>query len=279
MAYKTHIEWTNATWNPVTGCTKVSPGCDHCYAKRLTERFGRGPFDRVATHLERLTEPSRWRRPQMVFTCSMSDLFHPNVPWAFTLAVFSVMEETPQHTYQVLTKRPGRMAYFASNVLKSQGRNWPSNVWAGTSVEAQRFVPRLDLLARVPSVVRFASLEPLLEPIELGPSARGGKIHWVIVGGESGPGARPMDIEWVYSLRHQCEEAKVPFFVKQLGTSWAAANGIADYKGGDPSNWPPIIRIREFPRIALPKTQCSTGADVAQCDPSSDCPIPLPLTA
>lgn len=247
MGQKTQIEWTNSTWNPVTGCARVSPGCEHCYAERLTKRFGRGPFSEINMHFGRLAEPLRWRRPQMVFTCSMSDLFHPKVPWDFILNVFSVMEATPQHTYQVLTKRPGRMAYFANYVLAYHGHHWPSNVWAGTSVESQKYVPRLKVLAHVPARVRFVSIEPILENIDLCSWLRSGALQWVIVGGESGPSARHIRLEWVYSLKEQCEKANVPLFVKQLGTAWAVAEGLKDSKGGDPANWPSNIRIREFP--------------------------------
>lgn len=234
MGQRTHIEWTNATWNPVTGCTKVSPGCDHCYAERLTERFGRGPFSRIGMHFERLKEPLRWRSPQMVFTCSMSDLFHPQVPWSFIIAVFSVMEATPRHTYQVLTKRPGRMAYFANHVLPSRGYQWPPNVWAGTSVEGQKYAPRLDVLARVPAAVRFVSAEPLLENIDLRPWLQSGVLHWVIVGGESGPRARPLHADWVRRIREDCAEAAVPFFFKQWGGRTSKAGGrLLDWRTHD----------------------------------------------
>ena len=225
MGQRTTIEWTNATWNPVTGCTKVSPGCDHCYAERLTERFGWGPFSRIKLHFDRLKEPIGRRRPQLVFTCSMSDLFHPQVPWSFIIAVFSVMESTPQHIYQVLTKRPGRMAYFANHVLPAQGRNWPLNVWAGTSVESQRYAHRITVLERVSAPVRFVSVEPLLESIDLRPWLRDGALHWVIVGGESGPGARPIKLEWVLSIRDDCRSAGVPFFFKQWGGRTAKSGG------------------------------------------------------
>ena len=234
------IEWTDETWNPVLGCTKVSPGClgDHCYAERITERFGRGPFSEVTLHPERLEQPKHWLRPRLVFTCSMSDLFHSRVPWDFLLDVFQVMACTPQHTYQVLTKRPGRMAHFASHVLPMAGRLWPSNVWAGTSVESQRYAHRLDVLARVPAPVRFVSAEPLLGPLDLRPhlyvcggcgerpcACTGMAIQWCIVGGESGPGARPMNPDWVRDIRGQCDATGLAFFFKQWGGTTSKAGG------------------------------------------------------
>ena len=188
----------------------------------------------------------------MVFTCSMSDLFHSQVPWSFIIDVFSIMEATPQHIYQILTKRPGRMAYFANHVLPLLGYQWPANVWAGTSVESQKYAPRLDVLARVPAKVRFVSAEPLLESTDLSPWLQNGVLHWVIVGGESGPRARPIRIEWVSSLKVQCQKATVPLFVKQLGTAWAVTSGLKDYKGSDLSSWPPSMRVREFPRLVNP---------------------------
>lgn len=180
----------------------------------------------------------------------MSDLFHPEVPWDFILAVFSVMEATPHHVYQVLTKRPGRMAYFADYILTLHGRQWPTNVWAGTSVESQKYVSRLKLLERIPAKVRFASVEPLLEDINLLPWLQNGMLRWVIVGGESGPGAREIRLEWVYSLKAQCDKTNVPLFVKQLGTAWASSKRLRDGKAGDPSCWPENIRVREFPSMA-----------------------------
>lgn len=244
MSEKTLIEWTNATWNPVTGCTKVSPGCDYCYAERLTERFGRGPFSEVRLHPDRLKEPLQWRKPSLIFTCSMADLFHSSVPWEFLLSVFSIMEQTPQHTYQVLTKRPGRMAYFANYVLH---KPWPSNVWAGTSVENQKYAARLDVLMTVSAETRFVSAEPLLDRLDLRPWLRSGILQWVIVGGESGPKARGMDLEWVRVIRGHCRQFNTPLFVKQLGTAWARELGATDSKGGDPREWPRGLHIRDYP--------------------------------
>ncbi len=246
----TSIEWTDKTWNPVTGCTKVSPGCDNCYAEAITNRFKRGPFEEIVLHPERLRQPWHWRKPRMIFTCSMSDLFHPKVPFDFVHCVRSTMAgPCAHHTFQVLTKRPGRMAYFANEYIdpiqiNKEVQGWPSNVWAGTSVESAKYLPRLDVLARVPAGVRFVSCEPLLGPLDLRPwlSARvpcegycscdqyfdvahgercmsplSGSLQWVIVGGESGPRARPIHPQWVRDIRDQCEEAGVPFFFKQWG--------------------------------------------------------------
>lgn len=235
MGDKTTIEWVKnpdgsrgATWNPITGCSKVSPGCDHCFAERLAlgrhRRFYPKGFGEIQLRHDRLDTPLRWQKPKMIFTCSMSDLFHPRVPFDFIRQVFATMEETPRHTYQVLSKRPGRMAYFARVGLEGI---WPPNVWAGTSVESARYLPRLDVLARVPAPVRFVSAEPLLSALDLRPwllPQRGYRpfldeppvLSWVICGTESGPGRRPMEPDWARSLRDQCLAASVPFFLKQM---------------------------------------------------------------
>lgn len=233
MADGTKIEWTDASWSPVTGCTKVSPGCDNCYAEAITKRFKRGPFEEVTMHLNRMAQPFAWKKPRKIFVCSMSDLFHPAIPFSFVKEIFDVMIANSHHIFQVLTKRPGRMDYFAKTYLD----HWPDNVWAGTSVESQKYAPRLDVLARVPAKVRFVSVEPLLGPVDLKPwlnptewvkyrmrvghleyLPEHGPIDWVIAGGESGPRARPMDPEWVRNLRDDCIDAQVPFFFKQWGT-------------------------------------------------------------
>lgn len=219
----TKIAWTDETWNPVTGCSKVSPGCDNCYAERIMRRFGHD-WQSVQTHPKRLGIPQGWKRARRIFVCSMGDLFHPRVPWSFVTAVFDVMAESMWHTFQLLTKRPGRMAYFAEKVWPF---TWPSNVWAGTSVESEKYLPRLDVLARVPAPVRFVSLEPLLSAVDLKPyfyhcgcgqepcQCKGSAIHWVVCGGESGLGARPMHTDWVRAVRDQCQAAGVPLFIKQ----------------------------------------------------------------
>lgn len=214
MSDKSSIEWTEATWNPVTGCTKVSPGCAHCYAETFAERF-RGvpghPYERgfdLTLRPERLALPFSWSRPRLVFVNSMSDLFHEQVPAAFVLQVFDTMRAASWHTFQVLTKRPERAAELAPCLLP-----WPENVWMGTSVENQRWSCRVDSLRRVPAHIRFLSCEPLLGPLKLDLDG----IRWVIVGGESGPKARPMNPEWARSIRDQCEAQGVPFFFKQWG--------------------------------------------------------------
>jgi protein gp37 len=219
MSQHSEIEWTDATWNPVRGCTKITPGCDHCYAETFAERF-RGvkghPYEQgfdLRLVPEKLAEPLRWKTPKMVFVNSMSDLFHKDVPDDYVEAVARVMEKASWHTYQVLTKRSSRMR----DTLRTQlqfAANLP-HIWWGVSVEnrAQGLV-RIRHLQEAPAAVRFLSIEPLLE--DLGEINLEG-IHWVIVGGESGAGARPMEKEWVVSLRDQCQRAGVPFFFKQWG--------------------------------------------------------------
>ena len=288
---KSKIEWTHRpgtigrTWSPVVGCSKVSPGCDHCYALRQSHRLQHAPsYQGITIHdtagldwtgdvvclPERLSQPLAWQKPSTVFVCSMSDLFHDKVPRSFQCQMFDTMAACPWHTFQVLTKRPGQMAYFATWVwpyYKTYGRPpldndkpgrrplwwkvegtgdffWPANVWAGTSVEGQKYAPRLDCLARVPAKVRFVSVEPMLGPVDLRkwlhdehcskrPGTKefaiAGSCHcdcvgqqnkvlsWVIVGGESGPGARPMHPAWARGVRDQCQAASVPFFFKQWG--------------------------------------------------------------
>jgi protein gp37 len=216
MATPSKIEWTDHTWNPVTGCTKVSPGCKHCYAetfaKRLQRMGARGyenGFD-VTLLAERLDTPRKRRKPTIWFVNSMSDLFHPKVPFDFVDKVFATIEATPQHRYQILTKRPERMEMYFTE------RRAPSNTWLGTSVEDRKYgVPRISILQRIETLVRFLSIEPLLE--DVGTLNLSG-ISWVIVGGESGPRARPMKPEWARSLRDQCEAAGVSFFFKQWGS-------------------------------------------------------------
>src|SRR5574341_810837 len=290
MADSSHIQWTDATWNPVTGCTKVSEGCRHCYIDRTPpfrtqgRRFN-GPHGAgepgattgVVLHPDRLDWPLRWRRPRRVFVNSLSDLFHAQVPDGFIAGVFQMMGAAPQHTFQVLTKRPGRMASLVPRLPGLINRNdlallqprakvttWPlPNVWLGTSVEDQPAANRrIPLLLATPAAVRFLSCEPLLGPVDLGIAACDGRaayghgltrttvhvgdccaktvgrLDWVIVGGESGPGARPMRLGWARDLITQCEAAGVAPFVKQLGAVWAHQHG-ADAKGGNPTKWPP----------------------------------------
>ncbi|MCL6562495.1 MAG: phage Gp37/Gp68 family protein [Firmicutes bacterium] len=214
MATQSHIEWTDATWNPVTGCTKISQGCKHCYAERMARRLqAMGALRyvngfRVTLHPEVLGLPLRWVKPRRIFVNSMSDVFHPDVPEPFVEEIFSVMVRTPQHTYQILTKRPERLARMADRLP------FPPNVWVGTSVESQDVLQRIDWLRMVPAHVRFLSCEPLLGPL---PNLPLEGIHWVIVGGESGPRARPMKREWVLDIRDQCLRYEIPFFFKQWG--------------------------------------------------------------
>ena len=210
------IEWTDATWNPVTGCTKISAGCAHCYAEMMTRRLTAMGVEKyrngfmVTTHMDALDEPKKWRKPRTIFVCSMSDLFHKDVPLEFVDKVMQVIRETPQHRYQLLTKRADRMeAYF-------QNREVPKNVWLGATVEVQSSKDRIDCLRAIYNApIKFLSCEPLLE--DLGSLDLTG-IDWVIVGGESGRQARPMKEEWVLNIKSQCEEANKAFFFKQWGT-------------------------------------------------------------
>lgn len=214
MAHGSAIEWTETTWNPVTGCTKVSAGCKHCYAERMALRlaamgqpnYAQGFAVTLQPHM--LERPLQWRRPQTIFVNSMSDLFHEQVPDAFIHSVFDVMRRAHWHRFQVLTKRAERLAALSSLLT------WPANVWMGVSVERDDFVDRIHALRSTVAQTRFLSLEPLLGPLP-GLDLRG--IHWVIVGGESGPGARPMHADWVRDIREQCQRAGVAFFFKQWG--------------------------------------------------------------
>ncbi len=214
MAVGSKIEWTDATWNPVTGCNKVSPGCKLCYAERLAKRLKaigmvkyRNGFE-VTCHPEALSIPLRWRKPRTIFVNSMSDLFHEQIPDKFVRDVFEVMERAHWHRYQVLTKRPERLATLGSQLP------WPEQIWLGVSVESERYAHRIDLLRESGAAIKFLSLEPLLEPL---PNLKLDGIDWVIVGGESGPGARPMAEDWALEIRNQCQEAGVPFYFKQWG--------------------------------------------------------------
>ncbi|MEO8718587.1 MAG: phage Gp37/Gp68 family protein [Burkholderiales bacterium] len=214
MPTRSNIEWTEMTWNPVTGCTKVSQGCKRCYAERMAKRLtamGSGRYRngfKVTLHPDLLDVPRRWRAPRVVFVNSMSDLFHEDIPLQYLQRVFSTMRECPQHTFQVLTKRSERLAELAAQL------HWPRNVWMGVSVEDSRVLSRIRDLRAIPAAVRFLSLEPLIGPLDELPLEG---IHWVIVGGESGPRARPMRKEWVDSIYRQCRSAAVPFFFKQWG--------------------------------------------------------------
>ena len=222
MGDKSAIEWTDATWNPITGCTKVSPGCKFCYAERLAARLQamgnpryRNGFA-VTLHPDQLTLPLRWSQPRRIFVNSMSDLYHEDVPDHFILAVFDTMVRAQWHTFQVLTKRAERLAELAPRLP------WPPNVWQGVSIENANYIWRIEHLRKVPAAVRFLSLEPLIGPIPKLPLEG---IHWVIVGGESGPQCRPIDAAWVRDIRKQCMAARVPFFFKQWGGPTAKSRG------------------------------------------------------
>jgi protein gp37 len=213
----TGIEWADRTWNPTTGCTKISPGCKHCYAETITQRF-RTSFPngfRFTIHPDRLTEPLRWRRPSRVFVNSMSDLFHEDMPLEFLLSVFDVMQRAPQHVFQVLTKRADRLVEHAHHLP------WPENIWMGVSVENQALAHRVEALREVPARVRFVSLEPLLGPVKLNYEG----IDWVITGGESGTGHRPIEEKWVRAIRDDCLGAGVAFFHKQWGGKTSKSGG------------------------------------------------------
>jgi protein gp37 len=219
MADQSAIEWTEATWNPTSGCTKVSPGCDRCYAERIALRFPKTFPNGFTLTLrpDALDLPLHWRRPRTIFVNSMSDLFHADVSDAYIADVFDVMIRTPQHTYQLLTKRAERLARLAPSLP------WPPHVWMGVSVETPKYRWRIDYLRRTAAAVRFISAEPLLSAL---PDLNLDGIHWLIAGGESQPGARSADLAWFEDLRDQCQRANVAFFLKQLG-------GHPSKRGGD----------------------------------------------
>lgn len=283
MSARTGIQWTEATWNPTVGCTKVTPGCDHCYAETLVNRFAGSKgfperFDTMVLRPHFLDLPLRWRKPRRVFVNSLSDLFHADVPDEFIAQVFAVMAACPQHTFQLLTKRHGRMrsllnsgeffsavADHAIEACGLPGIPWPlPNVWLGVSVEDQaRADLRIPALLETPAAVRWVSAEPLLGDVDLRHSHcpehdfPGGMctwscpqrfgLDWVVVGGESGPGARPLDTGWVSRILEGCDDDVVPVFVKQLGSVWAREHGAAHRKGGDPAEWPEQLQVRQYP--------------------------------
>ena len=211
---KSKIEWTESTWNPLTGCTKVSPGCKHCYAERMAKRLQAMRLEKyhngfkLTLHPEVLEDPLHWEKPQLIFVNSMSDLFHDSVPLDFIQQIFAVMRRAHWHTFQVLTKRAERLLELDSLL------DWPPNVWMGVSVENSDYIYRVHLLRQTHAAVKFLSCEPLLGPL---PNLPLEGIDWVIVGGESGPKARPMDPSWVREIRDQCQTVRVPFFFKQWG--------------------------------------------------------------
>jgi len=214
MATVSKIEWTGSTWNPITGCDKISAGCDHCYAERMARRLHamgqpnyRNGF-KLTLHPDVLRKPLSWRQPRLIFVGSMTDIFHKDVPFDYLYQLFSVMKQASQHVFQVLTKRSGRLAKLAPDLP------WPENVWMGVTVESRQYVRRIDQLRETPAQTKFLSLEPLIGPL---PSLNLLGIDWAIVGGESGPGARPVREEWVLDIRDQCQTQSVPFFFKQWG--------------------------------------------------------------
>ena len=238
MGAHSSIEWTESTWNPVTGCTKISPGCAHCYAERMALRLqamGQPNYARgfqLTLHEHMLGLPLGWKKPQMIFVNSMSDLFHPDVSEAFIQEVFATMRRASWHTFQVLTKRAQRLLELNSEI------DWPANVWMGVSVESQDYAFRIEHLRQTNAHLKFLSLEPLLGPL---PKLNLRAIDWIIVGGESGPGARPMPAQWVIDVRDQCLVADIPFFFKQWGgirkqragrvlqgRTWDAIPGVAN---------------------------------------------------
>lgn len=233
---RSRIEWTHATWNPVTGCSKVSPGCDHCYADRMAKRLQamgvhkyRNGFE-VTLHPDVLEAPLRWQKPQIIFVNSMSDLFHEKVPFEYVQQIFDVMRRADHHIFQVLTKRSKRLVRYAPKL------DWPENLWMGVTVENSVYQFRIDDLRKVPAAVRFLSLEPLLGPLA---DLDLRDIHWAIVGGESGPGARPMKREWAEEIRRQCKQQDVRFFFKQWGGMNKKAAG-RELNGRTYDDMPPL---------------------------------------
>lgn len=271
MSDNSAIQWTETTWNPTTGCDRISPGCDHCYALVMAKRLKAmgqekyqndgdprtsGPGFGLAVHPDTLDTPLDWRKPRLVFVNSMSDLFHARVPEPFIGGVWNTMALTRRHTYQILTKRSPRMrrvltkwedagCYWRKNDLIWCGPvPWPlANVWLGASIEEDEYARRADDLRETPAAIRFLSLEPLIGPL---PSLSFEGIDWTIIGGESGKDARPLDLGWVRDLMDRARDAGSAVFVKQLGAIWGREHG-ADSHGGDWSFWPDDLRIREFP--------------------------------
>lgn len=214
MAEKSKIEWTESTWNPVTGCTQISEGCQNCYAKRMAERLhsmGQEKYKnafKLTTHPTCLNEPLKWKKPQIIFVCSMSDLFHKSVPDEFIMQVFEVMNKASWHTFQVLTKRSKRLKEIAPKL------NWTKNIWLGVTVENDNHKDRIKDLVKTPAIIKYLSVEPMLSEVKQIPLSG---IDWVIVGGESGPGARPIQEEWILPIRDKCSAMNIPFFFKQWG--------------------------------------------------------------
>lgn len=225
------IEWTKSTWNPLTGCTKISPGCKNCYAERMAKRLQAMGVDKyrngfiLSVHEDVLNEPLTWLKPQTIFVNSMSDLFHKDVPIEFIQKIFDVMRRAHWHQFQILTKRPERLLELDDQI------DWPKNVWMGVSVENDSYLQRIDILRNTHAAIKFLSLEPLLGPLQ---NINLEGIDWVIVGGESGPYSRPIQPEWVRNIRDQCTQAHVPFFFKQWGgTNKKKSGRLLDYRTWD----------------------------------------------
>lgn len=292
----TKIQWTDETWNPTTGCTRVSEGCRHCYIERTPafrihgRKFVNGTTG-VQLHPDRIDTPLHWRKPRRVFVNSLSDLFHEDIPFEFIEQVFGVIGSSQRHTFQVLTKRPARMLEFmrlapewwstTPPIVYHDTGYPPRNLWLGVSVEDQATADeRIPILLDTPAAVRFISAEPLLGPVDITPylthvtwqemiehqsetgheNCQSVALDWVILGGESGPGARRCDVDWIRQLKNQCQTAKVPVFVKQLGEKstssiltrlptddWVSIECHKDKKNGDPAEWPADLRVREYP--------------------------------
>ncbi len=240
MTQPSKIGWTHTTWNPITGCSKISHGCKYCYAERMAKRLHAQGMEKyrngfkLTTHEHTLKDPLKWKKPKIVFVNSMSDLFHKDVPAKFIMSVFEVMNEASQHTFQVLTKRPERV------VKANKHLHWTSNIWMGTSVESEKYLSRTEVLKQTDACVKFLSLEPLLAPF---PNLNLSGIDWVIVGGESGPGARPMKEEWVTEIRDNCVESGVPFFFKQ----WGGVNKKKTGRALEGKQWVNSPTIRRSP--------------------------------
>ena len=244
MASTSNIEWTEMTWNPVTGCSKISSGCKHCYAERMAVRLQAMGSARYVNgfeptlHSDLVDLPKTWKKPKLIFVNSMSDLFHEEVPPQFIKRIFATMNACPQHTFQILTKRSQRLRELGPQLT------WSPNIWMGVSVEDSRVISRVADLREVPARVRFLSCEPLIGPLEELPLK---DIHWAIVGGESGPGARPMSKDWVRSIRKQCRKAGVAFFFKQWGGVRKDMSGrVLDGRTYDEMPARPVALVPEF---------------------------------
>ena len=258
MSARSSIEWTEVTWNPVTGCTKISHGCKFCYAERMAKRLRAMGVDKyrqgfsVSVHESTLDEPLKWRKPRLVFVNSMSDLFHKSVPLSFIKSVFEVMNRASQHTFQVLTKRPRRVMALGGRL------RWTPNIWLGASIESEMWMRRLDQLKATSAHTKFLSLEPLLGPLSGIPLQ---EIDWVIVGGESGPAARPMEADWVRDIRDNCLQSNVPFFFKQWGGVFKKKTGrMLDNRIWDQMPEPKVATPEPTSALSVVSTQTGRTA-------------------